>query len=311
MKFKCLENINNETRDVVIVTVPWTDSSIPLMAPAQLKPIVESAGMSCLATDINAEVFAWTQNHEKANNLLRFFFDEQLVDDVKDELFNLFESLANQILAWNPKIVGLSLFSYVSQSSARWLAWFIKKINPSVIIIVGGAGCLPTFTGPSVFAEDLISAGWIDYHLRGDGEHADERRVRRDDDVRRGVRRVHRAVPRDVDRAGGEVREEKRPEQVSVRALEQLWRRQRPREHQRARDVRGDDLRVERHHPQRVRGVRDAPRRGLHEAVREKRGDPKRARHAAQLGAPTPRPAPSPFRGIVRIGAPTGRHGDA
>lgn len=172
MKFKCLENINNETRDVVIVTVPWTDSSIPLMAPAQLKPIVESAGMSCLATDINAEVFAWTQNHEKANNLLRFFFDEQLVDDVKDELFNLFESLSNQILAWNPKIVGLSLFSYVSQSSAKWLAWFIKKINPSVIIIVGGAGCLPTFTGPSVFADDLISAGWIDYHIRGDGEHA-------------------------------------------------------------------------------------------------------------------------------------------
>ena len=98
----------------------------------------------------------------------------------------------------------------------------------------------------------------------------------------------------------------KRPEQVSVRALEQLWRRQRPREHQRARDVRGDDLRVERHHPQRVRGVRDAPRRGLHEAVREERGDPKRARHAAQLGAPTPRPAPSPFRGIVRIGSPPG-----
>ena len=43
MKFNCLANPNNETRDVVIVTVPWTDSSLPLMAPAQLKPIVESA----------------------------------------------------------------------------------------------------------------------------------------------------------------------------------------------------------------------------------------------------------------------------
>jgi len=172
MKFNCLSNLNNETRDVVIITVPWTDSSIPLMAPAQLKPIVESAGMSCLATDLNAEIFAWTTTHSKVDNLLQFFFDEFLVDDVKVELFDLFKEVAEQILSWKPKIVGLSLFSYVSQSSAKWLAWFIKKIDPTVIIIVGGAGCLPTFTGPSVYADDLISAGWVDYHIRGDGEHA-------------------------------------------------------------------------------------------------------------------------------------------
>ena len=172
MKFKCLENTNNESRDVVIVTVPWTDSSIPLMAPAQLKPIVESAGMSCLATDINAEVYAWTQDHKKVNSLLHFFFDGTLNHDVKDELFNLFKDMSEQILVWNPKIVGLSLFSYVSQHSARWLAWFLKKTDPNITIIIGGAGCLPTFTGPSEFAQELIKAGWIDYHIRGDGEHA-------------------------------------------------------------------------------------------------------------------------------------------
>lgn len=157
---------------MVIVTVPWTDSSIPLMAPAQLKPIVESAGMSCLATDINAEVYAWTQEHKKVNSLLDFFFDEKLNHDVKDELFNLFKDMSEQILAWNPKIVGLSLFSYVSQHSARWLAWFLKRTDPNITIIIGGAGCLPTFTGPSEFAQELIDAGWIDYHIRGDGEHA-------------------------------------------------------------------------------------------------------------------------------------------
>lgn len=172
MKFKCLKNTNNQSRDVVIVTVPWTDSSIPLMAPAQLKPIVESAGMSCLATDINAEVYAWTQEHKKVNSLLDFFFDEKLNHDVKDELFNLFKDMSEQILAWNPKIVGLSLFSYVSQHSARWLAWFLKRTDPNITIIIGGAGCLPTFTGPSEFAQELIDAGWIDYHIRGDGEHA-------------------------------------------------------------------------------------------------------------------------------------------
>ena len=172
MKFECLENINDETRDVVIVTVPWTDSSIPLMAPAQLKPIVESAGMSCLATDINAEVFRWTQTHENVTPLLDFFFNEKLSDVVKDDLFNLFKNIAEQILAWKPKIVGLSLFSYVCQTSAKWISWFIKKIDPNVKIIIGGAGCLPTFTGPSEFAKNTIAAGLVDYHIRGDGEHA-------------------------------------------------------------------------------------------------------------------------------------------
>lgn len=172
MKFNCLANPDNETRDVVIVTVPWTDSSIPLMAPAQLKPIVESAGMTCLATDINAEVFAWTKHHRYRDDLLHFFFDEKINQNVSHELFNMFKNMAEQIVSWRPKIVGLSLFSYVSQYSAKWLSWFLKKIDPSVVVIIGGAGCLPTFTGPSEFANQLISAGWIDYHIRGDGEHS-------------------------------------------------------------------------------------------------------------------------------------------
>ena len=47
MKFDCLENSQNETVDVFLVTVPWTDSKIPLMAPAALLPIIEKAGFEC------------------------------------------------------------------------------------------------------------------------------------------------------------------------------------------------------------------------------------------------------------------------
>ena len=172
MKFNCLANPDNEIRDVVIITVPWTDSVIPLMAPAQLKPIVESAGMTCLATDLNAEVLSWTRTHKDRDDLLQFFFDEKITDAVKQDLFDLFKSIAEQILSWQPKIVGLSLFSYISQYSTKWLSWFIKKIDPSVVVVIGGAGCLTTFTGPSEFAKQLISDGWIDHHIRGDGEHS-------------------------------------------------------------------------------------------------------------------------------------------
>jgi len=172
MKFKCLDNPNNETRDVVIVSVPWTDSSIPLMAPAQLKPIVESAGMTCLATDVNAEVFSWGSQHRYTDRLLGFFYDAKLDVTVSNELYDMHKSIAEQILDWKPKIVGLSLLSYVSQNSTTWLAWFLKKIDPSITILIGGAGCMPNFTGPSEYAEDVIAMGLIDYHIRGDGEHA-------------------------------------------------------------------------------------------------------------------------------------------
>ena len=78
MKFKCLKNPGKKTVDFVITTVPWTDSSIPLMAPASLKPVIEKAGFSCLAVDVNAEVYAWTKVHPQQKLLLDFFFDEKL-----------------------------------------------------------------------------------------------------------------------------------------------------------------------------------------------------------------------------------------
>lgn len=172
MKFECLQNPSNETRDVVIVTVPWTDSNIPLMAPAVLAPIVESAGMTCLATDTNAEVFNWTKTHKHRDSLIKFFFDETADKNIQQELFDMFYNMATQILNWKPKIVGLSLFSYVSQKSAKWLSYFLKKIDPSVTIIIGGPGCLNAFTGPSDFVQDLLSKKIVDYHIRGDGEHS-------------------------------------------------------------------------------------------------------------------------------------------
>ena len=170
--WKCLSNPNHQTQDIVLVTVPWTDSSLPLMAPAALKPIIEKAGLSCLAVDLNVEVYKFTQGHQYQNQLIRFFFDETVDKNVGPILANLFEMTAIQILTWRPKYVGLSLFSYVCQNAAKWLAYYIKKIDPSVIIIAGGPGCLSTFTGPSEYVDTMLDLKLFDYHIRGDGENS-------------------------------------------------------------------------------------------------------------------------------------------
>ena len=170
--WKCINNPSSKTKDVIICTVPWTDSTIPLMAPAALRPIVEKAGLSCLAVDLNVEIYHYTRDHVLKDDLIRFFFDEYITTDTKKILEQIFLSAAQQIVSWKPKYVGLSLFSYVCQHSAKWLAYYIKKLDPDIKILVGGAGCLATFTGPSEYIDQMLSLKLFDYHIRGDGENS-------------------------------------------------------------------------------------------------------------------------------------------
>ena len=173
MLIECLDNPHDQKIDVIITTVPWTDSYIPLMAPAVLKPIVERAGMTCLAVDLNAEIYKKILPLHHRDKVYEFFFDGR-TDCSQSVLWleNMMHSVAMQLIKWKPKFIGLSLFSYVSRSSAEWLCYFIKKLDPNVKILLGGAGCLEQFTGPGHFADDLIKRKLADFHIRGDGEHA-------------------------------------------------------------------------------------------------------------------------------------------
>ena len=172
MKFKCFENSDNITYDIVITTVPYTESGLPLMAPAVLKPIAEKAGFSCLAADANNEIVRYINTHARSEAFMTFIYDEFLAPEIEDDLYDVFSSMATQLMSFKPKFVGISLISYVNQISAKWLAWFVKKIDPTVTVLIGGPGCLPTFTGPSEFVDTLIDAGLVDYHIRGDAEHS-------------------------------------------------------------------------------------------------------------------------------------------
>jgi len=172
MIINSFSNPNNQQVDVILTTLPWTDSSIPLMAPAVLKPQVEKANMTCLGVDFNIEIFNLTKTHPHKDHLIHFFFNGVGHDLINDWLEDLFESSARQILSWNPRYVGLSLFSYVSRTACEWLCYYIKKLSPNTCIIIGGAGCLEQFTGPGIFADFLLERKFVDYHIRGDGENA-------------------------------------------------------------------------------------------------------------------------------------------
>lgn len=72
---------------------------------------------------------------------------------------------ANTVCMQNPKVVALSIFSHKSRLLAVQLAKEIKEINPSIVIVAGGAGIKDSLNGQVLLPLDLI-----DYVIDGDGE---------------------------------------------------------------------------------------------------------------------------------------------
>lgn len=72
---------------------------------------------------------------------------------------------AKMVVAENPTVVALSIFSYVSRASAEQLAKELKNVNPSLTIVAGGAGIRDNING-----RILLDNTYIDEHIDGDGE---------------------------------------------------------------------------------------------------------------------------------------------
>ena len=68
----------------------------------------------------------------------------------------------------------LSLLHYQCQVSTKWLCFCIKKINPNIKIVIGGAGAFGSglTTNEQNFISLLHDRGLIDYYISGDGDNA-------------------------------------------------------------------------------------------------------------------------------------------
>jgi radical SAM superfamily enzyme YgiQ (UPF0313 family) len=161
-------------RDIIFTTVPFSDTNKPLMAPAILKSIATQAGKTSLVIDLNAEFRCYieTLDDNTRFKILAFFREEQWTTEIVDMAFVLLSQWAKKILSYSPKIVGISLLTYNCQAAAKYLAWMLKKIDPDVKVILGGAGILTHFAGRATFAEQLQKNGVIDFYVYGDGEKA-------------------------------------------------------------------------------------------------------------------------------------------
>lgn len=165
--------LHNE-RDIVFVTAPYSDTQAPLMAPAILKSIAIKAGKTAATIDLNIQAVNQIKSmtDDIANKFINFFHHGEADKQIQTDLYEMFLSYANQILEYRPGIIGISVFTYNSQVSAKYLSFIIKKLSPNTKVILGGAGLTNNLIGVSHYAEALLHAGLIDFYIRGDGEHA-------------------------------------------------------------------------------------------------------------------------------------------
>lgn len=155
---------------IIITSVPWTDTASPLMAPAILKGSLKKYGIESLALDLNAEIRNWVLAHDQKDGLLKFMITGEIQRSARNAVKDFIDRMANRILEHRPDWVAISLLTYLSQNSGKWLCFRLKQLAPDIKIVAGGPGISVALKGTERWGESMHRQKLIDYWLAGDGE---------------------------------------------------------------------------------------------------------------------------------------------
>ena len=159
--------------NILFTSVPYTDTNEPLMSPAVLKAIAQSAGYSAVAIDLNIELVNDMKSCGCSADLIEFLMHNRLKDCVISDFVNFVDRAVDRILSYNTKFVGLSLFTLHCQVFTKWLCAALKSRCPELQIVIGGTGMKNTLVCKvNTFCEELKQLKLIDHYITGDGEAA-------------------------------------------------------------------------------------------------------------------------------------------
>ena len=159
--------------DILFTTVPYTDTDEPLMSPAVLKAIAQSAGYSAVAIDLNIELVNDIKSCGCSTDLVDFLMHNNLKDCVILDFVNLVDRAVDRILSYKTKAVGLSLLTLNCQVFTKWLCMALKSRCSELQIVIGGPGIKNSLVcNTNTFCEELKQLKIIDHYITGDGETA-------------------------------------------------------------------------------------------------------------------------------------------
>ena len=158
--------------NLLITSIPWTDTESPLLAPAILKSMCKKYKIRSTAIDLNQEVLNHvrkTFDDESQKNLQQFFYNGTKDFD-REKAREVIDFCANRILSFSPTHVALSLLAYTSQIACEWICFRLKLLDPNIKIIIGGAGVFSTLESKNNIAKKLLEQKQIDFYIKGDGD---------------------------------------------------------------------------------------------------------------------------------------------
>jgi hypothetical protein len=165
-------NHSCNTSDILILSSPLTITDAPMAAGAILKSIAEQAGFSCSVVDLNILTMRWVVNHSNRNNLVEFFDSGVIKSEIEQSISQYTASVIALVKRYNPKILGLSVFTYTCREFTALLCKEMKHYCPNIQIILGGAGIADVSSADPEFAENLQKAQLIDHYIKGDAEQS-------------------------------------------------------------------------------------------------------------------------------------------
>lgn len=163
------------TTDILLLNMPLTLTETPWTAGAVLKSVASSAGYSCSTVDVNCKTLQWIKHHPKALGIKNFFWEGIISDEDQPAVDQYIDAILNIIRQYNPKILGLSVFTDMSRSATTSITTKIRQQLPAIKIIIGGHGISNSFdyiTGSVCFGEKLKQDGLVDHYILGDAEHS-------------------------------------------------------------------------------------------------------------------------------------------
>lgn len=135
----------HETRQVLILSVPYCEAH-PLVAPVLLAGCLEQAGISAKGIDFNIDFLHEFVDRPYWPDLKNFFVMGHLdnaslpAQCYREVMSYTRRYLANVIQKYQPKYIGLSVFTSESLDFALTMSYLIRRYWPDIKIMAGGKG---------------------------------------------------------------------------------------------------------------------------------------------------------------------------
>lgn len=158
--------------DVVIAALPYIETQEPMMAPALLKGVVNKTEYTSCTFDFNMEIIKLLESAPASDKIKRWFLYEEFADcvDTQTAVHELVKYTADRILSKNPTWVWLSLFCNTAKKFNIELCRYLKNIQPTIKIVIGGNAIFTDKKSQRPYGKILKKLNLIDHYIIGDGE---------------------------------------------------------------------------------------------------------------------------------------------